>query len=100
MAVFASVLHPAPENKNGTIGAGVSSAEISIGNNRIFVFNADQDVMIKFGNTGMGAAAATDFRIIANTYAPFDMGQQVGFIRLFNNGGSTANWFIQYLSKV
>lgn len=100
MAVFNAVLHPAAENKNGTIGAGVSSAEIDIGNNRIFILNADQDVMIKFGQTGMGAAAATDFRIIANTYAPFDMGNNVRFIRLFNNGASTANWFIQYLSKV
>ena len=100
MSTFASVLHPVPENKNGTVGAGVSSAEISIGNNRIFVLNADQDVMIKFGLTGMSAATATDFRIMANTYVIFDMGTQVGFIRLFNNGASTANWFVQYLSKV
>jgi len=100
MATYAATLHPVPEQLNGTINSATSSAEISVGFGRIFALNADQDVMIRFGTTGMSAASATNFRIPANSYVQFDLGTQLSHIRLFNNGSVTANWFIQYLSKV
>ena len=98
MAVLAATLVPAGELcVSATLGAATSSAEIVLGTNRIFVINATADVNIRFGNAGMVAAAATDYRIPSGQQITFDTGDAFGSIRIFSTPGAT--YFIQKLSR-
>ena len=100
MAVQSSVLGFAGDACiTATPSAGTSTSEITLGNDAIFAINADQDVMIRFGNPGMGAATATNYRIPANQQTVFYTSTANTSIRVFNNGSSTANIFIQKLSR-
>ena len=102
MAVFSSILCPTQNAciKVASLGTTTSSAEQVLGTNVVFAINADQDITIKFGVSGMGAAAATDFRIPQNQTYTFDTGYYIDRIRVFNmNGTTAANVYIQPLSK-
>ena len=101
MARMASILLPSGDAdiKLASLGTSTSSTEQKIGANRIFVINADQDITIRFGATGMGAADATYYRIPANQQTTFDMGPAFSYIRAFNLSASTAaNVYIKILS--
>jgi hypothetical protein len=103
LAVFDAVLVPAQEAplKVAALAASTSSAEQSLGKNTIFAINATKDITIKFGVTGMGAAAATDFRIPTNATMTFDTGEAYTHIRVFNlDGAATADIYITKLSRV
>jgi len=100
--VFDGILKPAaaPAIKIAALAAVTSSAEQSLGSNRIFAINATQDITIKFGVTGMGAATAADFRVPASQTQVYDTGFEFTHIRVFNlHASSTADVYIQFLSK-
>lgn len=101
MAVFSSILVPAGEAAVQVLAltATTSSAEIVLGTNRIFAINADQDITIKFGNTGMTVATGVEYRIPANQQTTFDTSDAYASIRVFNKGASAANIYIQKLSR-
>ena len=94
MAVFEFIPVPAGTATKTNV-AGASSAAIVLGASSLFMFTADADMWIKFGNSGMGAAANTDFYIPAKTPIKFDMGQSCDRLRVFGTG----NFYIQPISK-
>lgn len=102
MAVFDSILVPATNRgtKVASLAAVTSTAQIEIGHNVLLALNADQDITIRWGPTGMGAADDTDFRIPSGTTMVFDMGRDKDYIRLFNRSTTTAAniWYLA-LSK-
>lgn len=103
MATFTSIFIPvggstssaATADLNGTVNAASSSAEIVLGRYQIFAINASGDVNIRFGNSGMPAAAATDFRIPSGVVATYQVPEQWDRLRLFNNGASAITYWIQ-----
>lgn len=107
MAIFTSIFVPAggstagaaTADVNGTITAGASSAEIILSRYQLFAINATGDINIRFGNSGMPAAAATDFRIPAGVIATYQIPAQYDRFRLFNNGASTITYWIQPLRQ-
>lgn len=95
MAVMSAILVFSGEPCVNAAPAGASTAEIVLGTNCIFAINATADINIKFGNSGMGAAAATDYRIPANQQTTLDTGSAFDRIRVFG----TASVSIQKLSR-
>lgn len=102
MAVFSAILVPSNDApiKVAALAASTSSAELVMSNNRIFAINADQDITIRFGTSGMAAADATFYRIPANQQTTFDLGGAFDRIRVFNQAAATAaNVYIELLSR-
>lgn len=101
MAVISAILSPAATSakKTAALATVTSSAEIVLGNNTIFAINATGDITIKFGVAGMTAAAATDFRVPANTMQVFDTGNLYSSVRVFNLAATATDIYIQPLSK-
>jgi hypothetical protein len=107
MATLSSIFVPAggstasaaTADLNGTITAGTSSAEIILSRYQIFAINANGDVNIRFGNSGMPAAANTDFRIPGGLVATYQIPAQYDRFRLFNNGSGSVTYWIQPLVK-
>lgn len=107
MATFTSIFIPVggstsgstTADLNGTVAATSSSAEIVLGRYQLFAINANGDVNIRFGNSGMPAAAATDFRIPASVVATYQVPQQWDRLRIFNPGGATITYWIQPLRQ-
>lgn len=106
MAVFAALLAPAGSSTGtqssrsdltGTILTTASSAEILMGAYQYIAINANGDMNIRFGGTGLPAATASDFRIPANTIAVYPISKMNPAIRIFNPGGSTITYWIQFL---
>lgn len=95
MARFAQILAPAGDTviKVTGLAATTSSGELVVGARRIFAVNATQDITIRFGQTGMGAADASFYRIPANQQTTFDMGSN-SVIRVFNESASAADVYI------
>lgn len=105
MARFASILIPAGDAdiKISSLAAVTASSIQTIGKNRIFVVNADQDITIQFGNVAGPAftPSAANYRIPANQQTTFDMGQAFDSLKVFNLSGTTAaNVFLKILSVV
>jgi hypothetical protein len=107
MAIFTGIFVPvggstatsATADLSSTITTSTSSAEIVLGRYSIFAINATGDINIRCGNSGMPAAAATDFRIPAGVVATYQVPQQWDRIRLYNAGGSTITYWIQPLRQ-
>jgi len=98
MAVVSAILVFSGEPcQNATIGAAASTGEIVLGKNAIFAINATADINIKFGNAGMAAAAATDYRIPANQQTTLDTSDTFDRIRVFSTPGG--NLSVQKLSR-
>lgn len=103
MAIFTSIFIPVggstagstTADLNGTILTVSSSAEIVLNRYTIFAINANGDVNIRFGNSGMPAAAATDFRIPSGVVATYQVPAQWDRFRLFNPTGATVTYWIQ-----
>lgn len=108
MAVFTSILTPVggstagstTADLNGTITTVTSSAEIVLGRYQLFAINASGDINIRFGNSGMPAAAATDFRIPSGVIATYQIPQQYDRFRIFNPTGATITYWIQPLRQM
>lgn len=102
MATIDAILVPATlrGTKVVSLAAITSTAEILIGHNVLLALNSDQDITIRFGPTGMGAADDSDFRIPQGVTIVFDMGRDKDYIRFFNRSDSTAAniWYLP-LSK-
>jgi uncharacterized cupredoxin-like copper-binding protein len=100
-AVFDAILVPAQRApvKIAALATGTSSTEQAFGNNEIIAINATSDVSVKFGPAGLGAAAATDFRIPSGTTMVFDLGRQWTSVRFWNLGAGNTDIYIMVLSK-
>lgn len=89
MAVQSHILVPGGAvPTTATLGATSSSAEIVLGKNCIFLVVCAAACQIKFGNSGMAAASATDQLIPSNYPMTFDTGDQFTSIRIFSTPGS------------
>lgn len=86
MATLDAVFHPGDDEggKLDNLAAVTSSAEIVIGNHVIFVVSGTGAFHIRFGNSGMGAAAATSFYVPSGAMPMFDLGKAWDRIRIFN----------------
>lgn len=106
MATFASIASPvggstasaATADQTGSLTTGTGTAEIVLGPFQMFAFNANGDINIRFGNAGMPAAAATDFRVPGGVVATYQCNRQHTSIRLFNATAGTVTWWIQPLT--
>src|SRR5580704_5299 len=100
MATISSIFVPAggstagsnTADVNGTVSATSSSSEIILSRYQVFAINANGDVNIRFGNSGMPAAAATDFRIPVGFIATYQIPQQYDRFKLYNPGGTTVTY--------
>lgn len=70
-----------------TLGAAASTAEIVLGNNASFFITCAGDFHVKFGNSGMAAAAASDFQFPANSVQHLFTGDHTDRIRVFSTAG-------------
>lgn len=108
MAVFTGIFSPvggststaATADQSATIATVTSTGEIVLNRYTIFAINATGDVNIRFGNAGMPAAAATDFRIPNGVVATYAIPAQYDRFRLFNAGASTITYWIQPLRQM
>jgi hypothetical protein len=82
-----------------TLGATTSSAEINLGAGSLNAFVATTDMHIRIGDTGMGAASASFFRIPANTVFILQMQRSHSFIRIFNPSAGNGVYHIVALSR-
>lgn len=105
MARFSSILIPSadPPIVISALAASTASALQTIGRNRIFALNADQDITILFGNASGPTITpnSSSYRIPANQQTTLDTGSAFDSFKVFNNSGTTvANIYIQLLSVV
>jgi len=104
MARMASILIPSGDapvvlSVNGNTTGTVQT----IGKNRIFVINADQDITIAFGSSTAktAVASANSYRIPQNQQFTVDTGQEFDQFSVFNKSASTtASVYYQTLSVV
>lgn len=107
MAIFTSIFVPVggsttgstTADLNGTVTSAASSAEIVLGRYQLFAINANGDINIRFGNAGMPAAAATDYRIPNSTTAVYQVPEQWDRCRIYNTGAGTITYWIQPLRQ-
>jgi len=108
MSTFAAIFDPiggstasaATADLSAALGATTSTAELLAGQKYVlFAINATGDINIRFGNAGMPAAAATDFRIPAGVTATYRLNQNHDRIRIFNPGASSINYWIQPMTS-
>ena len=106
MATFTSIFSPiggstaggTTADQTGTLATVTSSAELVVGYNTVFAINATGDINIRFGNAGMPAASAADFRIPSNVVATYPLNRQHDRIRIFNPTGGNVTFWIQPMS--
>ena|SRR3990167_8393288 len=95
MALQSGVLMPTQGNPTRvSVNASANSATTALPS-RLVVITSDSDVFVQFGPSTLSATAATtsSFPIWAKSYLTFDLGKldgSVGYINIFNNGGSAA----------
>lgn len=107
MATFSSILIPVGGSTAGSttadlsasISATTSTSEIILGRYQFFAINGNGDLNIRFGNSGMPAAAATDFRIPSGVIAVYQIPQQYDRFRLYNAAAGSVTYWIQPLRQ-
>lgn len=107
MAVMDAILTPGEPRGTQTagLGASASTAELLLGPQQIFVISgrgasgASASLHIRFGRTGMAAAAATDFFVPACAMPTFDTGSEFTHVRVFNPNAGAIDVHILKLSK-
>lgn len=103
MAIVQAILSPLGGGSASTpditaaLAATTSTGEIVLNRYTLFAFNATTDMNIRFGNAGMPAASATDYRIPANTIVVYQIPAQYDRMRVFNPTAGSGNYFIQPL---
>lgn len=85
------------QDLTASLATVTSTAAIPI-NFPAFNFRANVDMNIRFGSTGIPAAAATDFQIPANTVITFSTTKMTNVIRIFNPTAGTGAYWIQPLT--
>lgn len=103
MARLSAILIPAGDTdiKIAALATTTASTIQTLGKNRIFVINADQDITIQFGNAAGPSftPTAANYRIPANQQTTFDLGSSFDSLKVFNLSGSTAaNIYIKFLA--
>lgn len=86
------------QDASAALAGTTSTAEIIYGAGEVIAINASGDINIKFGASGMTAAAATNFRIPGGVVATYVFGNGSDRIRLFNPGATSVTYYIQVLS--
>lgn len=102
MAVMSSFLVPSgqPPVKIVALATTTASGEQVFGSNTLLAINADQDITIAWGTSGMAAPTTSDFRLPAGTTMTFDFGQAYDRLRVFNQSASTAaNVYMKSFSR-
>lgn len=105
MATFSSIFSPygggasTTADLSAAITGTSSTGEIILGSYALFAINGAGDLNIRFGNAGMPAASATDFRIPGGLIATYRMPKQYDRIRIFNAGASSISYWIQPLAS-
>lgn len=98
MAVFSSTYGFSGDAvATAVLGAAASTAEIVLGNEAVFAITCTGDFHVKFGNSGMAAAAATDFQYPANSVQTLQTGDHTDRIRIFSTAGGT--YWVQRLDR-
>ena len=98
MATFSAIFTPrSGDDQTGTVGAGVSSAAITVGAREKIAINATGDINIAFGSSTMAAASASNFRIPSGVVAEYDSGPNTS-IRIWNPGSGSITYWIQFLA--
>lgn len=108
MATFSSIFVPvggstassATADLSASITTLTSTGEIVLNRYTIFAINGNGDLNIRFGNAGMPAAAATDFRIPNGVVATYQIPAQYDRIRLYNATGGTVTYWIQPMRQM
>ena len=100
MALFDALLVPgaARATKVSPLST-VSTAEQLVGKNFKFWICADQDIHIRFGDTGMSAADVADQYVPSKTPIMVDLGNDYTAFRCYNPSGSTANIYYIRMSQ-
>jgi hypothetical protein len=98
VATLDAVFIPSNDQTSASLGATTSTAEIVVGKNRIVMISAGVDMTVKFGISGMTAAAITDIPVWAKTYQRFDTGEY-DRIRIFNVTAGAGQYYIVPLVK-
>lgn len=101
MAVFDSVLVlPNQPATKLSVNASTASSEVAFGPQVVVAINADQDIMIRAGAAGAVATpTSSDFRIPSGVTFVFMTDRNAPSFKLFNNGASSANIYIQRMSQ-
>jgi hypothetical protein len=88
--------------KISALAATTASSLQTIGRNRIFVINADQDICILFciSSGSQPIATTSSYRIPANQQTTLDTGQAFDSFTVFNNSTTPVNVYYQTLSVV
>lgn len=81
-------------DQSATLAGTTSTAEIVLAKQELICINANGDICIKFGNAGMGAATASNFRIPSGIVAQYVLGP-ADRIRLYNPGATSITYWIQ-----
>lgn len=96
-----------------SLATATSGAEIALGPRQVFMLTAfaattptgASNINIKFGGTGLSAAAATDMALPISgpgfSVAPilFETGEEFSSIRIFNNTSATVNVFVMLVNR-
>lgn len=107
MAIFSGIFIPvggatansATADQSAAVTGTTSTAEIVLGRYQLFAINASGDINIRFGNSGMPAAAATDFRIPSGVVATYQVPAQWDRLRIFNPSATSVTYWIQPLRQ-
>jgi hypothetical protein len=101
MSYISAILSPSGSatQKVAALATVTSSGELVFGNNVLVSINATKDITIAWGTSGMSAAAATDYRLPANTVLLFDLGQNYDRIRVFNLDASAVDVYAKPFSR-
>jgi len=98
MARFAQILTFAGDSPIVfSVSASTASAAKFTGQHRIMVINADQDITIDFGGSGVADPGTSNYRIPAGQQTTFDTGAN-SYFKVYNlDGSSSANVYVQLL---
>jgi hypothetical protein len=106
MAVFSSVFGFTGDatQKVSALAVSSSSAEIVLGNNALFAIMAtgagSGDFHLAFGNAGMAAASAANFRFPGKQVFTLNTGDHTDRIRVFNpDTVNTLDVYVQRLDR-
>jgi hypothetical protein len=95
MAVADHILIPTGASPTkASPAASASTAEILLGGTTIFSIVCTGNCHVKFGTTGMAAAAVTDHFIAANTKEVYNLSRNFTAIRVFNPTGAGIDVYV------
>lgn len=101
MATFDAVFVPAKQRgtKIAALGATTSSTEQAICRNCIVAITATGAYHIRWGQTGMSAADATDFLVPEGVVFQWDASREWTFFRVFNPAGAAIDVHYSFFSR-